>query len=324
MKDEEKYEQWYLNELKIMKDEEKYEQWYLNELKEKRSNKMNLFEGNKKYIIGGIIIFVIIFIIIPTIFKRVKIDPGCEGVIVSQPYIFTSTGGLKNYTLLPGSHWTWRSNEVYEVSTQPNQAKEPFTDIISADSIPVEFDGFFNYYITEPIQRIKLGDNWYTSNIQQTFKTLVRDECKKYKMTSLISDRETVVSIEKNVFDSLEKHIITTKLPIKLTKINIGKINPTEAVMKEIAATAVQQQRQRTQTETKLAEDKRKATEVSKAAADNAYREAMHLDPAQFIQLEALRTFAEAALDCAKSNSCMMVLTQPGSANLTLPQIHHK
>jgi hypothetical protein len=39
----------------------------------------------------------------------------------------------------------------------------------------------------------------------------------------------------------------------------------------------------------KLAEDQRMAAEQSRANADNAYREAMHLSPEQFIQLETIK-----------------------------------
>jgi regulator of protease activity HflC (stomatin/prohibitin superfamily) len=301
---------------------DKYEDWYIEKLRKEKEMRMDWFKANKRYV--AIVVSVFFIIIMARIaFKRVLIEPGCVGVIISQPYFIGSGGLITNYTMNPGAHWTWRSNGVFTVSIQPNQFKEAFADIISADNIPVEFDGFFNYFITDSLQRIKLGDRWYENNIQQTFKTLVRDECKKYKMTSLISDRQTVADIELNVFIALEKHIKDTNLPIKLTKVNIGKINPTEAVMTEIGNTAVQQQRQRTQQETKLAEDARRATEISKAAADNAYREAMHLDPAQFIQLQALTKYAEAAHACAASKDCMMVLSQPGTG-LTLPTIRGK
>jgi hypothetical protein len=39
----------------------------------------------------------------------------------------------------------------------------------------------------------------------------------------------------------------------------------------------------------KLAEDQRLKAEQSRANADNAYRESMHLSPEQFIQLETIK-----------------------------------
>lgn len=38
-----------------------------------------------------------------------------------------------------------------------------------------------------------------------------------------------------------------------------------------------------------MAEDERMKAEQSRASADNAYREAMHLSPEQFIQLETIK-----------------------------------
>lgn len=53
-------------------------------------------------------------------------------------------------------------------------------------------------------------------------------------------------------------------------------------------ATADQDQRSNTEKQRKLAEDARLAAEVSRAAADNAYRNAMNLTPEQFLRLETI------------------------------------
>jgi len=53
-------------------------------------------------------------------------------------------------------------------------------------------------------------------------------------------------------------------------------------------AIATQQQRQLTEAERKLAEDQRYEAEISRAQTDNAYRNALSLTPAQFIQLESI------------------------------------
>ncbi|MFN0316766.1 MAG: hypothetical protein ACKVQA_17225 [Burkholderiales bacterium] len=62
--------------------------------------------------------------------------------------------------------------------------------------------------------------------------------------------------------------------------------------------TAAQQQRRNTEDQRILAEDARKAAEMARAAAGNAYRNAMQLDPAQFVQLEAIKRYSDA---CSKS-----------------------
>jgi hypothetical protein len=68
--------------------------------------------------------------------------------------------------------------------------------------------------------------------------------------------------------------------------------------------TAAQQQRKKTEVQRKLAEDSRLQAEQSRAAADNAYRESMKLDAAQFVQLEGIKRYSEA---CKESKNCVIV-----------------
>ena len=72
-------------------------------------------------------------------------------------------------------------------------------------------------------------------------------------------------------------------------QINVGRVNPPDAIKNQRIETAAQEQRAITEQQTKLAEDQRKAAETSRASADNAYREAMDLSPEQFIQLETIK-----------------------------------
>jgi len=69
----------------------------------------------------------------------------------------------------------------------------------------------------------------------------------------------------------------------------VGKANPPDAIKNQRIETAAQEQRSNTERQRKLAEDQRLQAETSRAAADNAYREAMHLSPEQFIQLEQIK-----------------------------------
>jgi hypothetical protein len=60
----------------------------------------------------------------------------------------------------------------------------------------------------------------------------------------------------------------------------------------------------------KLAEDQRMQAEQSRANADNAYREAMHLSPEQFIQLETIKM---QALVCGPQGKGACTLIQNGA-----------
>lgn len=215
-----------------------------------------------------------------------------------------------------GAHWTWRSNEVNIINVLPLQVGEKFDDMYSSDNIPVDFDAFLNYSVTDPVSYVKdWGDHWYANNIAQTFRTAVRNECKKHKMTELVSGSDVTNKIEAAAIKVVTDFVKEKKMPIVFTKVNVGKINPNKDVSSEIAQTAVQQQRQRTEGEKKKAEDMRKMTEASRAIADNAYREAMKLAPEQYIRLEAVKAYSHATEVCAKNDNCTMILTQPGNTN---------
>jgi hypothetical protein len=86
--------------------------------------------------------------------------------------------------------------------------------------------------------------------------------------------------------------------------VNMGKALPDAPVIAEMNNTAAQQQRKKTEVQRKLAEDSRLQAEQSRAAADNAYRESMKLDAAQFVQLEAIKRYSDA---CKESKNCVIV-----------------
>jgi hypothetical protein len=91
-----------------------------------------------------------------------------------------------------------------------------------------------------------------------------------------------------------------TGVPILFSAINVGRVNPPDAIKNQRIETAAQEQRAITMQQTKLAEDQRKAAEQSRASADNAYREAMQLSPDQFLQLERIKMQREV---CAEGKS---------------------
>ena len=122
-------------------------------------------------------------------------------------------------------------------------------------------------------------------------------------MTPIMTNQATLREIEDKIAERFRAHIKSTGLHVDLINVNMGKALPEPAVITEMNNTAVQQQSIKTQAQRKLAEDSRLKAEQSRANADNAYREYMHLDAAQFVQLEAIKRYSEA---CIKS-SCTII-----------------
>ena len=83
----------------------------------------------------------------------------------------------------------------------------------------------------------------------------------------------------------------------------VGRANPPDAIKNQRIETAAQEQRANTEKQRKLAEDQRLQAELSRANADNAYRNQMSLSPEQFLRLEAIHMQATCARRVAARSS---------------------
>lgn len=86
----------------------------------------------------------------------------------------------------------------------------------------------------------------------------------------------------------------------------VGKANPPDSIKNQRIETTAQQQRILTEGQKKLAEDARKAAELSRADADNAYRNAMSLSPDQFLRLESIKMQRDVCM--SKGSQCTFLL----------------
>ncbi len=234
------------------------------------------------------------------------VEPGNEGVIVDNPFIVGSQGVREN-TQKPGLEWYWISTTIKEVAITPVKYDEPLEHLATNDNNFINYASYIVLQWHEPALMVKTFGykDWYTTNLKEQYRTIVRDVTKKYQMTQIMIDPATLAAIEKEIADQFRAHIKNTGLHVTLLNVNMGKALPDAAVISEMNNTAVAQQRIKTEGQRKLSEDARIKAEQSRAAADNAYRESMHLDASQFVQLEAIKRYSHA---CETSKSgCVIV-----------------
>jgi regulator of protease activity HflC (stomatin/prohibitin superfamily) len=236
---------------------------------------------------------------------RIVTPPGSETVLIDNPWFF-GHGGPRDETQKPGLSWYWITTEGLEVSLAPTKRDEPLEHLATGDNNFINYASYIVLQWRDPAELVKkFGySGWYEHNLKEQYRTIVRDVTKKYSMTPIMTDPETLASIEKEIAGEFRAHIKTTGLHVDLINVNMGKALPDPPVIAEMNATAVQQQRRKTETQRKLAEDSRLQAEQSRANADNAYREQMKLDAAQFVQLEGIKRYSEA---CKESKSCVIV-----------------
>jgi regulator of protease activity HflC (stomatin/prohibitin superfamily) len=236
---------------------------------------------------------------------RIITEPGTETVLVDKPWFF-GHGGVRDETQKPGAGWYWRTTEGHAVTLTPTKYDEPLDHLATADNNFINYASYIVLQWKDPAYLVKnFGyERWYEHNLKEQYRTIVRDVTKKYPMTAIMTDPPTLAAIETEIGDHFRKHIETTGLRVNLLNVNMGKALPDAPVIAEMNNTAAQQQRRKTEVQRKLAEDSRLQAEQSRAAADNAYRESMRLDAAQFVQLEAIKRYSDA---CRETKSCVIV-----------------
>lgn len=268
---------------------ENEERWFLERFKRLASS--------TSWKVGWIILWTSLLITPIASFKRVKVPSWTEAVKISKPFIIWNWWICQD-VIKTWATWTWRSNDIMEVNVRPEQHEEKFDDLMTSDNVPVDFSSFVKLKVIDwkgPYLIERFWPDWYKNNVQQIVRTEFRDEIAKYPMTTLTTRQEILSSIQKKVFDEIDKFLKSNKIPVEVQEVILWKINPPDKIKDQLAETAAQQQRKKTEIEKTWAETERKNAETKRAEADNAYRNALWLSPQQFVELEKIKANKEIA-----------------------------
>jgi regulator of protease activity HflC (stomatin/prohibitin superfamily) len=235
-------------------------------------------------LIYGIVLSCLIF----TGCRMATPDAGHEVVLIQKPIIF-GHGGVDSEPVRTGLTITAITTEQEDVDMRPIKLDTELPDTMTLDGVPITFHAIMVVQCTDSVRLIKnFGPKWYENNMEEQFKTMVRQAVRKRGMNETAISTTALDAIDAEIRDQLIAFIKEKELPIKLVTMTVGRANPPDAIKHQRIDTAAQEQRIQTEKQTKLAEDQRKMAEQSRADADNAYRESMHLSPEQFIQLKAI------------------------------------
>jgi regulator of protease activity HflC (stomatin/prohibitin superfamily) len=215
-------------------------------------------------------------------------DAGQEAVLVKKPWVFGS-GGVAPTPIKTGLSWRAASTQAVYVAVVPQQHGIHFDDLMSSDGVPLDFDAVIRLQVTDTVKLISsFGPDWFANNVQAEFANRVRQAVRKHGMNETAIQTTAVDAIDLEVSTAMEAYLKQAGLPIKLIDVTVGRANPPDTVKNQRISTAEQEQRSNTERQRKLAEDARLQAETSRAAADNAYRNAMNLSPEQFLRLEGI------------------------------------
>ena len=216
-------------------------------------------------------------------------DAGHEVVLVQKPWFF-GHGGVDPEPVKTGRTYTAVSTQGIDVEMRPQRFEVDLPDTMTSDGVPISFHAIITLQITDSVSLINnFGDRWYSNNVEQPFAQFVRQAVRKRGMNETAISTTALDAIDAEIRDNLAGFIHEKQLPVRLVTMTVGRANPPDAIKNQRIETAAQEQRVQTEKQVKLAEDSRMLAEQSRASADNAYREAMHLSPEQFIQLETIK-----------------------------------
>lgn len=247
----------------------------------------------------------------------VIVEPGHHAVLIDKPQ-FVGSEGVRPEPLKEGRKLVWDTTTHVMVRMQPQSFSIKFDDLMTSDNTPLDFESSIQYRVTDAVKLVdKFGiDGWFTNNIDPQYRTLVRLAVKKHTMPMIMSDVGTAQAIDDEVTAGLQKLIKDSGLPIQLDGVSLGRASPNSELMAQMNETSAQQQRKKTLVEAEAAEIQRKKEQKAKADADNAYRNEMQLSPDQFVQLEAIRRYADA---CSKGNHCIITVGSGKTPTIALP-----
>ncbi len=216
-------------------------------------------------------------------------DAGHEVVLIKKPWIF-GHGGIVDDPVKAGRSFGAITTKGVDVYMQPQKLDTELPDTMTSDGVPISFHAVMVVQVTDSVALIKgFGEDWYKNNLEQQFTTMIRQAVRRHGMNETAISTTAIDAIDAEIRDALTAYLTSKALPVKLITMTVGRANPPDSVKNQRIETAAQQQRIQTETQKKLAEDARLTAEQSRAAADNAYREFMHLSPEQFIQLEQIK-----------------------------------
>jgi regulator of protease activity HflC (stomatin/prohibitin superfamily) len=260
----------------------------------------------KSFLTIGRVIYAVVVVLVGFVLtgilgcNTVAPNNGFEAVLVKKPLIF-GHGGVDPTPVKTGRTFVAPTTDAIYVSMQPIQAELKADDLMTNDGVPLNFDAIIRLQVTDSVGLIsKFGDRWYANNIEREFSNRIRQAVRKHGLNETAIQPVAISDIDNEVSVGMENYMKSIKIPVRLVAVTVGKAIPPDSIKNQRIETASQQQRILTEGQVKLAEDARKLAEESRAAADNAYRNEMGLNPDQFLQLSSINAWHDVCRNGAK------------------------
>ena len=267
------------------------------------------------------LLFVLMSVVTLTSCSLPGVDAGEEMVLIQKPWFFGS-GGVVAEPVVSGRSLLAFSTEYEKYTRQPIKYSENFTDVITYDNNPVDFNAHVQIQLVKgesPVLHEKFGRNWYENNIEDQFRAKIRGYCSKYQMFTLSTDRKIVDSLEIVILNEMKDYVASIDMPVKINQVIIGKVTPPKAVLLETTKTAAETQAIKTQETREIREFARQNADIAKAKADMAYKNTFSgMTTNQYLYLRSLEIEMEKIEMVKGKNNVSINMVQGASALPTL------
>src|SRR5207237_10690839 len=114
-------------------------------------------------------------------------------------------------------------------------------DTMTSDAVPISFHDIVVLQVTDSVVLIKnFGPNWYQNNLEEQFKTMVRQAVRKRGMNETAISTTALDAVDAEIRDALKAFIKEKGLQIQLVTMTVGRANPPDAIKIQWIETAIQ------------------------------------------------------------------------------------
>src|SRR6266536_1768910 len=149
-------------------------------------------------------------------------NAGHEIVLIKKP-IFFGHGGVDPDPVRTGRTYAAISTDGVDVNMQPKKYETELPDTMTKDGVPITFHAIMVLKVTDSVTLIKnFGPDWYNNNLEEPFKTMVRQAVRRRGMNETAISTTALDDIDKEIHDQLIQFIKDKNLPVELVTMTVG------------------------------------------------------------------------------------------------------
>ena len=155
-------------------------------------------------------------------------NAGHEVVLVEKP-ILIGHGGVDPDPVKTGRTFCAMTTEGIDVNMQPHKYETELPDTMTTDGVPITFHAIMVLQVTDSVVLIQnFGPEWYRNNLEEPFKTMVRQAVRKRGMNETAISTVALDDIDSEINDQLMAFMKQKSLPVELVTMTVGRpIRPT-------------------------------------------------------------------------------------------------